>query len=160
MIKNVEKLTSYGKGRTGLSNLGNTCYLNSILQCLSSTSELVEYFLKNNYKNDLIQPDGVAHEFCEILNALWDADQKIISPYKLRNMIGVTNRNFLSNGQQDSHELMIFLLEAIHRELNKVKKYTSIYFYRLSLLYLSVRVQTSPFQMQINTMIAAFIRIF
>jgi ubiquitin C-terminal hydrolase len=95
---------------------------------LSSTSELVEYFLKNNYKNDLIQPDGVAHEFCEILNALWDADQKIISPYKLRNMIGVTNRNFLSNDQQDSHELMIFLLEAIHKELNKVKKYTSIYF--------------------------------
>jgi ubiquitin C-terminal hydrolase len=121
VFKNVEIVTLYGKGRTGLSNLGNTCYLNSILQCLSSETKLLEYFLTNNYKNELNQSDGIAHEFSEIVNAIWKSHQQIISPIKLRSLIGNTNENFYSNNQQDSHELLIFLLEALHKELNRVR---------------------------------------
>ena len=37
----------------GLSNLGNTCYMNSILQCISATPNFVAYLLDNEYKEDL-----------------------------------------------------------------------------------------------------------
>ena len=120
LIKNVSKLTSYGKGRKGLSNLGNTCYLNTILQSLFTTTKLVEYFLKNNYRNDVNQSDGIAHEFYEIVKSFWEGDQQIISPLKLRSIIGNINMNFFTNDQQDSHEFLIFLLEALHTELNRV----------------------------------------
>ena len=49
-----------GKGRTGLANCGNTCYVNSCIQCLSHTYELNDFLKEKTYEGKLNNiPDSV-----------------------------------------------------------------------------------------------------
>jgi len=124
-INNIQSL--YGNGLKGIRNNGNMCYLNSILQCLSSTHKLVEYFLTNNFQSDLNRSDasviknGITEEFFVIIKAIWEDNFQIISAYKLKYIIGKSNQQFNSNDQQDSQELLLFLLDGLHEDLNRVR---------------------------------------
>ena len=57
----------------GLCNLGNTCYMNSILQCLESTPPLAHYILSRRYKTDLNRESKtrghVIEEFAKVHSA-------------------------------------------------------------------------------------------
>ena len=114
------------QGLVGIRNLGNTCFMNSILQCLISTKRLVSYFLNEQYKVDLNRSNDlgfrgeIAEEFAVITQAIWGGYCRTISPKRFRDLIGQFNSLFVSNDQQDAQELLLFLLDGLHEDLNRV----------------------------------------
>ncbi|XP_052096420.1 ubiquitin carboxyl-terminal hydrolase 8-like [Mytilus californianus] len=116
-----------GRALTGLRNLGNTCYMNSTIQCLNNCSPLVTYFLTESYLYDINRESElgshgeVADDFAVIVKNLWTGQYKCITPRDFKVTVGKHQPMFAGNDQQDSQEFLTFLLDALHEGLNKVK---------------------------------------
>ncbi|KAK5929798.1 hypothetical protein CgunFtcFv8_011000 [Champsocephalus gunnari] len=114
------------KGATGLSNLGNTCFMNSSIQCVSNTKPLTDYFISGRHLYELnrTNPIGMrghmAKCYGDLVMELWSGTQKNIAPLKLRWTIAKYAPRFNGFQQQDSQELLAFLLDGLHEDLNRV----------------------------------------
>ncbi|AQZ14147.1 UBP12 (YJL197W) [Zygosaccharomyces parabailii] len=124
-------------GTTGLSNLGNTCYMNSALQCLVHIPELRDYFLYGGYEREINteNPLGyqgyIARAFSLLIQNLFGRRASIsvnptvstaCSPTNFKNTIGHFNSMFAGYMQQDSQEFITFLLDGLHEDLNRIVK--------------------------------------
>ena len=113
-------------GITGLNNLGNTCYMNAAIQCLSNTKILATYFNKNchhheiNRTNPLGMKGHKAKRFGDLVREMWAGNTRAVAPIKLRWTIGRYATNFSGFQQQDSQEFLAFLLDGLHEDLNRV----------------------------------------
>lgn len=114
------------KGATGLSNLGNTCFMNSALQCLSNTQPLTQYFTTKchlfelNRTNPLGMKGHIARRYGDLAQDLWSGSSRSLAPLKLRWTIGRYAPRFNGFQQHDSQEFLSFLLDGLHEDLNRV----------------------------------------
>ena len=115
-------------GVVGLRNLGNTCFMNSGIQCVSHIPQLVQYFLSKSYINDINteNPLGTKGELCtsyaKVVQQLQYGKDSSISPTALKRSIGKFQPMFSGYDQHDSGELITYLLDGLHEDLNRVKK--------------------------------------
>ena len=111
----------------GLDNIGATCYMNASLQCMNNVFELTKFILKNNLNTINTNKKKLSLAYQEVIKNLWPKDNNYLnntsySPYNFKKIISEMNPLFKGIQANDSKDLILFLLETMHTELNQ-KKY-------------------------------------
>ena len=112
--------------RRGLVNLGNTCYLNSILQCLCEIP-IGTYFATDSYIENIVDRytggGRIANSFAFIMSEIRAKGvTHAASPSLLKNAVARMDDRFSGFAQQDANELLRVLLDGIHENLNGASK--------------------------------------
>ncbi|KAL1525979.1 hypothetical protein AB1Y20_020805 [Prymnesium parvum] len=124
----VDTSTPGQPGVVGLTNLGNTCFMNSMLQCLGNVRPLREFFLSKSYERDLNEnnPLGTGGElasaFASLLHLMWQNNGSVIAPRSFKSILGHHAPQFSGYSQHDSQELCNYVLDKLHEDVNRVRK--------------------------------------
>ncbi|KAK8810690.1 hypothetical protein WA158_007265 [Blastocystis sp. Blastoise] len=110
------------RGRSGIQNTGNTCFLSASLQCLSHIPEFAHNFVgyekdklsaESNNQYEMIQALG------QTLSTLWSGNEANLNPKTIIEALEKIAPQLTDGDQHDGHEALHFILEAIDEELKK-----------------------------------------
>lgn len=109
---------------SGLKNLGNTCYMNSILQCLFSSLKFRKFLTTGKYRgclnNDSITGGNICEETAGLFKRMSSGDSKYVECSQLKSYFGAHQKMFRGRDQQDAHEFLTIFMDCLHLELNSI----------------------------------------
>lgn len=104
------------RGPKGLENIGNTCFMNATLQCLSCTPFLRDFFIANEGKG--VQ-GKLAGEFASLLADMLHSRKRAVAPRGFKKALEKHAPRFAGYEHQDAHELLAVVLDGLHEDLNR-----------------------------------------
>lgn len=119
----LNKSSKAFESTVGLDNLGNTCYMNTVLQILIHTPPFIEAFLKEfTTSNSSTNINEITSSFYDLLINYINESKTSFNPTKFKRTFALINPKFSGYSQQDSMEFLRTLLEDISNGLNRIKK--------------------------------------
>ncbi|XP_037818431.1 ubiquitin carboxyl-terminal hydrolase Usp2 isoform X1 [Lucilia sericata] len=111
------------EGLCGLRNIGNTCFMNSVIQCLSHTNELTKFLRNYNAtKSPTSKDQQILYEFSKLIKEMWTNNVNSVTPMELKRSFSAKHRMYSDYNQQDAQEFLRFFLDSLHGALNSGTK--------------------------------------
>lgn len=119
---------------TGLTNLGNSCYMNCIIQCLAATPQMTDFFFKKgdksaepsykqhiNMNNKLGTKGVITTSYVKLLSNMLNNSGGSFSPNVFKKIMGSLSpgAQFANSDQQDCVEFLNYILDSLHEDLNQ-----------------------------------------
>ena len=110
----------------GLDNVGATCYMNATIQCLAHIKRVSNHIINSRENGELkdTKKYQLTSVYADVLKGIWfpENNAKSFAPNKFKKTIGIMNPLFAPTAANDAKDLLIFLIEQMHNELNKSKE--------------------------------------
>lgn len=114
------------RGYTGLTNLGNTCFLNSCMQVINHTYEFNEFLNSKKYEKHMkkdIPESIIIDEWNDLRTIMW-SNNGVVSPnrfvYNVQQLAQKKDRELFTGwAQNDLTEFLLFMIECMHNCISR-----------------------------------------